>query len=87
MTQDVIELVHSMAVRVKITTKTGIIPHDTASIAGVYNDSYLNEEEGNENKEEDDDFDDKINPNDLGEILPDRKITREFIVPEYDDYA
>jgi hypothetical protein len=80
MTQDVIDLFHAMADRdktptgLKITTKAGIVLHDTASIAGVSNDSDLNEED-NKNKEEDDDFDDEMNPNDIGEILPDSKIT------------
>jgi hypothetical protein len=76
-----------MLTGLKITTKAGIILQDTASIAGVYNNSDHNEEEDNENKEEDDDFDDEMNPNDIGEILPFSNITRAFIVPEYDDYV
>jgi hypothetical protein len=89
MTQDVIDLVHAMAdqdnmpTALKITTKAGIVLHDTASIAGVYDHSEINEEE---DEEEVDGFDDEMNPNDIGEILPDKKNTPELTVLENDDY-
>jgi hypothetical protein len=84
MTQDVIDLVHAMADQdnmptgLKITTKAGIVLHDTASIAGVYDHSEIYEEE--------DGFDDEMNPNDIGEILPDKKNTPELTVLENDYY-
>jgi hypothetical protein len=77
MTQDVIDLVHAMADRdsmptgLKITTKAGIVLHDTASIAGVYDHSEINEEE---DEEEEDGFDDEMNPNDIGKFYQIRRI-------------
>jgi hypothetical protein len=72
MTQDGINLVHAMADQdkmptdLKITTKAGIVLHDTASIAGVYDNSDIHEEE---DEEVDDEFDDEMNPNDIGELF------------------
>jgi hypothetical protein len=88
MTQDVIDLVHSMADQdkmptgLKITTKDGIVLHDTASIAGVYDNSDINEEE---DEDDNDECDDEMNPNDIGEILPDKKNPREFTILENDE--
>jgi hypothetical protein len=77
MTQDVIDLVHAMADRdkiptgLKITTKAGIVLHDTVSIAGVYDIHNFNKEEniGEEINFEEDEFDNEMNPNDIGEKI------------------
>jgi hypothetical protein len=71
-----------MLAGLKITTKAGIVLHDTASITGVYDNSDINEEEDEEDNGE---FDDEMNPNDIGEILPDKKNPREFTILESDE--
>jgi hypothetical protein len=75
MTQDVIDLVHAIVDRdkmptgLKFTTKAGIVLHDTVSIAGVYDIHNFNEEEnvGEEIYFEEDETDNEMNPNDIGE--------------------
>jgi hypothetical protein len=96
MNQDVFELVHTMADRDKmptgleITTKAGIVLHDTASIAGVCDNHNINEEESIDKEiyfEEDEfvnEFE-KMNPNDIGEILPYSKTTHNLIVLQNGD--